>query len=248
MPPPPLPMTLLFGNPFDWLSFGVWTIITFTVFLGLYIPVWRSEWWKRWETPRGRLSSRGGTSAMRYHLFYPPLWINGPVWSLAFTLSALSITLLIKKGRELSESVGLADDASLSTLVEVAILLWFLQIWIHGIWTIYFFYWGLPLWSILHLMLAGCLAIAYAVVAAYVTLTALWFYLFFLILTWLVALANLWIFLGYTRRPLVIGNPLAMWCKRGFNPVPWAIYDYERGQTKINKNQNKRKLTKNQNK
>ena len=229
-------MTFLFGNPFDWLSFGVWSIITFTVFLGLYIPVWRSEWWKRWENGKGKLTSRGGTAAMRYHLFYPPLWINGPIWSLAFITSALSITLLIKKGRD--TTVGLADDDSFSSTTEIAILLWFLQIWVHGIWTIYFFYWGLPLWSILHLMLAGCLAIAYAVVASFVSLTALWFYLFFLILTWLVALGNLWIFLVYTRRPLVIGNPLVMWCKRGFNPVPWPIYEYETKQQPKN-HQNK---------
>jgi len=222
-------MTLLFGNPFDWLSFAVWSIITFTVFLGLYIPIWRSEWWKRWEDGHGKLTSRGGTKAMRYHLFYPPLWINGPVWSLAFILSALSITFLIKNSRE-------SDDSS--SLAEIAILLWFVQVWIHGIWTIYFFYWGLPFWSILHLMLAGCLAVAYAVVASFVVLTALWFYLFFLILTWLVALGNLWIFLAYTQRPLVIGNPFAMWCKRGFNPVPWPIYEYERKQQPKN-HQNK---------
>ena len=223
-------MSLLFGNPFDWLSFAVWSIISFMVFLGLYIPIWRSEWWKRWEDGSGKLTSRGGTMAMRYHLFYPPLWLNGPVWSLAFTLSAVSITVLVQKGTE-----G-------SNLVDIAILLWLLQIWIHGIWTIYFFYWGLPLWSILHLMFAGCLALAYAVVVSFVSLTALWFYLFFLILTWLVALANLWIYLGQTRRPLVIGNPFSMWYKRGFNPVSWPIYEYEIKQNNKNLKQTKQNV------
>ncbi len=228
-------MTLLFGSPFDWVSFAVWAIVTYTVFLGLYIPVWRSQWWKVWEGRKhqaytGRLTGRGGTPAMRHLLFYPPLWLNGPLWALVFTLSAISITVLLKKGRESDGGGGgggVSDDSSSPLLLEVAVLLWIVQIWMHGIWTIYFFYWALPLWSILHLMVAGVLAIAYASVAAVVALSSLWFYLPFLILTWTVALSNLVIYLAYTN-PIVVGNPMAMWWKRGFNPVPWPVYYYER--------------------
>ena len=167
---------------------------------------------------------------MRHLLFYPPLWLNGPLWALVFTLSAISITVLLKKGRESDGGGGgggVSDDSSSPLLLEVAVLLWIVQIWMHGIWTIYFFYWALPLWSILHLMVAGVLAIAYASVAAVVALSSLWFYLPFLILTWTVALSNLVIYLAYTN-PIVVGNPMAMWWKRGFNPVPWPVYYYER--------------------
>lgn len=225
-------MALLFGSPFDWVSFGLWSIITYVSFLGLYIPIWRSEWWKVWKRGGTRpehtnvtLTNRDGTAAMRHYLLYPPLWNNGPLWALVFTLSAVSITLLVKKGRKSMEMVG--DDSASTDRLEVAILLWFIQIWFHGIWTIYFFYWGLPLWSILHLMGAGVIGVAYAVLAALVSLSALWFYLPYLILTWVVALSNLVIYLAYTS-PRVVGNPLAMWWKRGFNPVPWPIYYYEK--------------------
>ena len=218
-------MASIFGSPFDWVSFGVWTIIAHASFLGLYIPVWRSQWWKVWEDKSGRLTNRGGTPAMRHYLFYPPLWINGPLWALAFTLSAVSLTLVLQKGREGGKAVG--DDGASPALLEVSVLLWLIQMWVHGIWTISFFYWGLPLWSILWLMVAGSLAAAYAAVAANVVLISLWFYLPFLVLTWTVALSNLMIYWAYTN-PRVVGNPVAMWAKRGFNPVPWPVYHYER--------------------
>lgn len=221
-------MAVLFGSPFDWVSFGVWSIIAYTTALGLYIPIWRSQWWKAWgregKERSTRLTGRGRTRAMRHLLLYPPLWNNGLLWVPAFTLSAVSITLVLKKGRD--SEMAVTDDSASSPLMEVAVLLWFVQMWVHGIWTLYFFYWALPLWSILHLMVSGVLGVAYAAVAGSVALASLWFYLPVLILTWVTALANLLIYLVCTS-PLVVGNPLAMWLERGFNPVPWPIYHYE---------------------
>lgn len=199
----------------DITSLVLWQLVVYVVFTLSYVPVWLSRWYLAWDRGDGWrfVIPPDASPAMRAKLLYPPVWLSGPVWWVLYALAGFSAWHAVR-----STPPGSTLDA-----IFIVFLVW---MFIQGTWTIPFFYWGLPFWSLVHLGLATAVATAYAVVVATGSpnLTALWLVLAIVIADWVTVLWNLVLFLAYTGR--YYGNPIAAFLSRDFNPIA-RVYRYE---------------------
>ncbi len=198
----------------DITAIVLWQLVVYVVFTLSYVPIWLSRWYLAWD-PKGWQFRVGpnAPAAMRVKLLYPPVWFSGPVWWLLYSLAGFSAWHAVR-----STKPGQTLDA--------IFIVFMVFMWIQGTFTIWFWYYGLPFWSILHLGLASILGIAYTIltVVGPPTLTSLWLVLPIVMADWVIWPVNLYLFLAHTER--YIGNPIEAFIARGFNPIR-SVYHYE---------------------
>lgn len=198
----------------DITAIVLWQLLVYMVFTLSYVPVWLSRWFVAWDRRGWRFSlPPDAPPAMRVKLLYPPVWLSGPVWWILYALAGFSVWHAVRTTKP-------------GGTLDAIFIVFLIYMWIHGTWTIWFFYYGLPFWTIAHLAVAAGLGTAYTVLAATgpPKLTSLWLVLPIVVADWVVVLWNLVLFLAYTGR--YYGNPLAAFFVRDFNPIK-NIYGYE---------------------
>jgi len=147
-----------------WIGYMVWSVYAQLVFLGSWVPIWRSHWrcWYDVHTEPPFMT--------------PYYWNIGAVWSVNYFLMATASYLFWS-----SDSNDLYSTTLIVYVIHVAIV---------GMWQIPFFYWKLAWWSLLLLFISNALAIICLILFKRSSEAAFWVFLPYVLWAWIVLLVN----------------------------------------------------------
>lgn len=189
--------------PEDWVPLLLSFIISVFVLLGANMPIWISGGWRRYLVIKER---------KKRWLLNPSIWYNGLMWYLiivygvSITLNRMLRILRVDKG-----------DEEKIYKTEIGIILFYLQLGIHGTWAIPHFYWRQPFWSIFVMALATLLSIGVFVILMYVDpIVSGILYGIYVVAQGIFTVCNSYLFVvTYDGAKNPIQNPLLLYLKYG---------------------------------
>lgn len=225
----------LLSDDTDIIRFIAWHLVYFVILMGSWIPIWRQSE-KRQPRYPGNSTEKNKSGPQdviiygyqtrkrrewndelyaRWVLMNPDYFYNGILWSLVCLSAAAGCYYAQKDG----------DHGDVRT-VGLSLASW--QAGVFGMWTIAPFYWDMPGWGVLHLVLTTLMSITTSVLFAYLDWYAFGFYTVFTVAQVILTsvYATSFLLAISDGRPYSSSNPLTELIRgNGMHPVSFLEKD-----------------------
>lgn len=194
----------------DWPDVLLTALLANFVLAAAHIPIWNS--------PHVLRSYKRQKNWYRKYLLNPRWWYEGFIWWLVLLFGAAwGIYRMLKILRN-SKS---GEDTEKIYHAEIALLIASIQLGIHGMWAIGWFYWRQAFWSIFTMALATLVAVgAYIPMLLVDPLTAGITYGIYILAQLIFVIGNTYLFVrGYDPEIDRIKNPLSLYLTQKLYPV-----------------------------
>jgi len=197
-------------NKNDWDIVILTALLANYAFAAAHVPIWVSQ--------RVVRSYSRQKNWYRKYLLNPKVWYDGFLWWAIFLFGAAwAIYRMLKI---LRNSTSGTDERTIY-LAEIALLISTIQLGVHGLWAIPWFYWRQAFWSILIMGLATCTAIgAYIPMLMVDPITSGITYGIYIFAQLVFTIGNTYLFVkGYDKRIDSVKNPVTIYFAQKLYPM-----------------------------